>query len=89
MFTAIIEFNEETIAKLAQEIAKILKPELQPQPIPLLSYNELCAQLGLSKATIWRKVQNGELPQPIKSLSGKRYWKRADIIRALKLKSDK
>jgi predicted DNA-binding transcriptional regulator AlpA len=47
---------------------------------PLLDCNEVGALLGgISRTTIWRRVKDGTLPQPI-GIGGMRRWSKAEII---------
>lgn len=44
----------------------------------LLSVKDVAAITGFGVSTIWRKVQRGALPAPLK-LAGSTRWRRADI----------
>ena len=47
---------------------------------PLLDCNEVGALLGgLSRTTIWRRVKDGTLPQPI-GIGGMRRWSKSEIL---------
>ncbi|MGA1803350.1 helix-turn-helix transcriptional regulator [Rhizobium sp. HT1-10] len=47
---------------------------------PLLDCNEVGALLGgLSRTTIWRRVKDGTLPQPI-GIGGMRRWAKSEIL---------
>ena len=47
---------------------------------PLLDCNEVGELLGgLSRTTIWRRVKDGTLPQPIE-LGGLRRWSKSEIL---------
>lgn len=47
---------------------------------PLLDCNEVSALLGgLSRTTIWRRVKDGTLPQPI-SIGSMRRWSKSEIL---------
>jgi len=49
----------------------------------LLTVKEVAAVTGFGVSTIWRKVQRGALPAPLK-LAGSTRWRRADIEALLK-----
>lgn len=40
--------------------------------------DEVAAYIGCHVATVWRKVQSGDLPKPIK-IVGRTVWRRAEI----------
>lgn len=40
--------------------------------------DEVAAYVGCHVATVWRKVQSGDLPKPIK-IVGRTVWRRAEI----------
>lgn len=44
----------------------------------LLTVKEVAAVTGFGVSTIWRKVQRGALPEPLR-LAGSTRWRRADI----------
>lgn len=48
----------------------------------LLNAAEVAAFLGCHTATVWRKVQTGELPQPLRVV-GRTVWRRAEIEAAI------
>jgi predicted DNA-binding transcriptional regulator AlpA len=50
---------------------------------PLLLSDYAAAEwLGISRATLWRRVQVGELPRPIR-LGGRTLWRRDELMEAV------
>lgn len=45
----------------------------------LMTVSDVCAELSLSKSTIWRRVKDGTLPAPIKISERATRWFRSDI----------
>ncbi len=54
-----------------EKIDRILRPK------------EVCSILGISRATLWRKEQRGELPQKKRVSAGAVGWMRSDIEQML------
>ena len=48
----------------------------------LLSDNAASAWLGISRATFWRRVNDGTLPKPIK-IGGATRWRRDELMGAV------
>lgn len=49
------------------------------QPAVLLSDFSASALMGVSRATLWRRVASGEFPRPIK-LGGRTLWRRDELL---------
>ncbi len=49
------------------------------QPALLLSDATAAALMGVSRATLWRRVAAGEFPRPIK-LGGRTLWRRDELL---------
>lgn len=49
----------------------------------LLSSNEAAGLLGISRATFYRRVQDGHVPKP-RRIRGCARWRRSEIIRAIR-----
>ena len=52
----------------------------------LLNDGKAAALLGISKATLWRHVQAGLLPRPVK-LGGATRWRRDELMAAIEAAS--
>ena len=52
------------------------------EPAILLSDNAAAALLGISRATFWRRVQDGTFPQPVKIGAATR-WRRSELLTAI------
>ena len=52
------------------------------EPALLLSDHSAAAMLGISRATFWRRVNDGTFPKPVK-FGGVTRWRRADLLRAV------
>ena len=52
------------------------------EPAILLNDNASAALLGISRATFWRRVNDGTLPRPIK-LGGVTRWRRCELDAAI------
>jgi predicted DNA-binding transcriptional regulator AlpA len=52
------------------------------EPAILLSDNSAAALLGISRATFWRRVQDGTFPQPIR-IAGLTRWRRDELMAAI------
>lgn len=52
------------------------------QPDRLVSVRDTAAAFGCSVATVWRRVSDGTLPQPVK-LGGMTRWSEAEIQSAI------
>jgi|LWDU01.1.fsa_nt_gi predicted DNA-binding transcriptional regulator AlpA len=50
------------------------------QNITLLSYRDLESRGYGSRVTIWRKVKDGEFPEPVDTGYGRKAWLESDII---------
>jgi len=48
----------------------------------LLSDNAAAALLGISRATLWRRVKDGTLPKPVK-LGAATRWRRDALLEAV------
>lgn len=55
---------------------------MHQDPATLLSAEAAAALLGLSKATFWRRVQDGTFPPGIK-IVGVTRWRRCDLLAAV------
>jgi excisionase family DNA binding protein len=44
----------------------------------LLRVQEVAAMLGIGRSSVWAKVKNGKLPEPIK-IGGSTRWRLADL----------
>lgn len=55
---------------------------MQDEPAILLSDNAASALLGISRATFWRRVKDGTLPEPIR-IGGATRWRRDELLAAL------
>ena len=53
--------------------------QMNQEPSILLSDNAGAALLGISRATFWRRVNDGSLPRPIK-LGGATRWHRDELL---------
>ena len=49
----------------------------------LLSFRDLKARCTLSRSTVWRYVQRGEFPKPIKVTDRRIAWRESDVTRWL------
>jgi predicted DNA-binding transcriptional regulator AlpA len=62
------------------------KPKKLPRPVDTsrdyMTVKDVAAHLTVSTATIWRQVQTGTLPRPVKIGAATR-WRRAEIEAAL------
>lgn len=54
----------------------------EPTTALLISDHTAAALLGISRATLWRRVKDGTLPQPVKIGAATR-WKRDELITAV------
>ncbi|MFA0654820.1 MULTISPECIES: AlpA family transcriptional regulator [Vibrio] len=54
----------------------------------LLTYADLCPMLNRSYKSIWRWVQNGTFPQPVKHLGRTIGWKQLDVENWIKESSE-
>lgn len=52
--------------------------------LKLMTVQEVGTLLGCSRTTIWRRVQDGTLPKPIK-IGGITRWRSTDLYSALQL----
>ena len=52
------------------------------EPSILLSDNTGAALLGISRATWWRRVNDGTLPRPLK-IGGATRWRRDELLAAI------
>jgi predicted DNA-binding transcriptional regulator AlpA len=52
----------------------------------LLPDHDASALLGLSRATLWRRVADGTLPQPVR-IGGATRWRRDELIAAIEAAS--
>lgn len=52
------------------------------EPAILLSDNAAAALLGISRATFWRRVNDGTFPRPVK-IGGATRWRREELIAAV------
>lgn len=52
------------------------------EPALLLSDNAAAALLGISRATLWRRVRDNTLPQPLKIGAATR-WRRSELLVAV------
>lgn len=48
-------------------------------PSEYLREPDLCAEIAISRATLWRWVKSGIVPQPIKLSPGVTVWRRSDV----------
>ncbi len=55
---------------------------MNDEPALLLSDNAAAALLGVSRATFWRRVKDGTLPQPVK-LGAATRWRRDALLEAV------
>ncbi|MBN8607050.1 MAG: hypothetical protein J0L81_09050 [Caulobacterales bacterium] len=47
----------------------------------LVDEREARAILGnISRATLWRHVRSGRLPQPLKITPGRNHWRRSELV---------
>jgi predicted DNA-binding transcriptional regulator AlpA len=58
------------------------------EPAFLLSDNAAAALLGVSRATFWRRVKDGTMPEPLR-LGGATRWRRDEIIAAIEALSQR
>lgn len=49
----------------------------------LLQNKDVCALLSISRSTLWRWVQNGTLPEPIR-IGGCTRWEREEVEKAVR-----
>lgn len=49
------------------------------KPVGLLSAWDVIARIGVSRATIYRMVDSGEFPSPVKISPGRRAWVEAEV----------
>ena len=82
-----ISFNDipaalESIMDKQNEILKALekKPE-ESQVKEVLTYNEACEFLGVTRPTLWRWEKTGKVKSY--GIEGKRFYKRTELIEAL------
>ena len=52
------------------------------EPALLLTDNAAAALLGISRATLWRRVKDGTLPRPLK-IGGATRWRRDALLDAV------
>jgi prophage regulatory protein len=52
------------------------------EPALLLSDQSAAAMMGVSRATLWRRVNLGEWPRPIK-LGGRTLWRRDELLEVI------
>lgn len=52
------------------------------EPAILLSDHSAAALLGISRATFWRRVQDGTFPRPIR-IAGSTRWRRDELMAAV------
>lgn len=48
-------------------------------PITFLDAPATCARIGLSRATLYRLVESGDFPKPVRLSSGRRAWVEAEV----------
>lgn len=48
--------------------------------IKLLRLNDVLKIVPIGRSTLWKKVKNGEFPQPIKLSARTTVWKSSEII---------
>ncbi len=61
--------------RLTRKRARILR---NLETAALLNADEVAALINCHPATVWRKVQTGDLPKPVK-IVGRTLWRRAEI----------
>lgn len=59
-----------------------MKPQLTPITERLVDIKTVCAVLCRSRASIYRDIQRGDFPKPIK-LRGSSRWKLSDLSRVM------
>ena len=52
------------------------------EPAILLSDQSAAALLGISRASFWRRVQDGTFPQPVR-IAGSTRWRRDELMAAI------
>ena len=50
----------------------------------LLRERDACSVLGISRATLWRRVKDGTIPQPVK-IGGASRFPRSEIIHVIEV----
>lgn len=53
----------------------------------LLTRPEVCARLKISKATLYRQIERGHLPEPVMIAPRIPRWSEVDLVRALQRRS--
>ena len=57
-------------------------PRGAEEPTLLMSDNAAAAWLGISRATLWRRVADATLPQPVR-IGGVTRWRRDELLAAV------
>lgn len=45
-----------------------------------LSQKEICDRFKMSRSTLYRKIQSGDFPQPIKLFAKKQVWHKEQLV---------
>lgn len=67
---------------MTEQISRLLAGNAGETTALLISDHTAAALLGISRATLWRRVKDGTLPQPVKIGAATR-WKRDELIAAV------
>lgn len=60
----------------------MIPPETQKEdekPVALVSLQDISARIGISRATIYRMVDSGEFPTPVRISHKRRAWVAAEV----------
>lgn len=67
---------------MTDQITRLLAQKAGESSALLMADHTAAAFLGISRATLWRRVKDGTLPQPVKIGAATR-WKRDELIAAI------
>lgn len=67
---------------MTEQITQLLSENAGEPTALLISDHTAAALLGISRATLWRRVKDGTLPRPVKIGAATR-WKRDELITAV------
>lgn len=65
--------------------ALTMNPQQTLQPVELLTAKQMARRLGISARTVWRLLERGQFPEPIRNSRKLIRWPVTDLARAVEM----